>query len=191
MDLRALLIGFVAWGLYPLWLLAGAGDYLAHRRTDIAHTSRSTESWLHLAQFLCIAAVFVPAVLFEITRVVWIWMLAAVLLHSLLAYIDVSYTDGRRYISPFEQHVHGYLEVVPLMAVALLGIAHWPQIAAADGFAMIVREAGDGAPARHVLLASFAILAGLPIVEELIRTLRAGPRTGNAGGWSEPASSRR
>jgi hypothetical protein len=189
MDLRSMLLGFVAWGLYPLWLLAGAGDYLAHRRTDIAHTSRAAESWLHVAQMLCIAAVFVPAVLFEVTRVVWIWMIVAVLLHSLLAFVDVSYTDGRRYISPFEQHVHGYLEVLPLVAVALLGIAHWPQIAA-GGFDLVARHAGEDGVAQRVLLASFPVLAGIPVIEELVRTLRARPRAGNPGRWTEPASQR-
>jgi hypothetical protein len=173
MDPKSMLLGFVIWVLYPAWLLAGAGDYFAHRRTDIAHTSRSTESWLHLAQLTCIAAAFIAAVLFEITLVLWIWMIAAVLLHSVLAFIDVSYTDGRRYISPFEQHVHGYMDVIPLVAVALLGVASWPQIAA-GGLQLVARE--SAANGQSLLLWSFGILAVVPTVEELIRTLTVASR---------------
>jgi cytochrome bd-type quinol oxidase subunit 2 len=170
MELRVLLLGFVAWGLYPAWLIAGGCDYLAHRRTDIAHTSRATESWLHLAQLATIAAILIPAALFEVTRVVWIWMIVAVLLHSVLAYVDVEYTDGRRYISPFEQTAHGFLDVLPVVAVALLGLAHWPQIAA-SGLDVVANDASTGL--RSALLLSFVVLAGTPVCEELIRTLRA------------------
>ena len=52
MNMPELLQTFLLWGVYPAWLLAGAGDYLCHRRTDIEHTSGAKESWLHLAQFL-------------------------------------------------------------------------------------------------------------------------------------------
>jgi hypothetical protein len=175
MDARSMLLDFVIWVLYPTWLLAGAGDYFAHRQTEIARTSGATESWMHLAQLACIAAAFCSAVLFEISLVIWTWMLVAVLLHSYLAYIDVSYTEGRRFISPFEQHVHGYLDVIPLVAVALLGIVYWPQIAA-GGPQVDMRDSA----AQGVLLWSFGILAGVPVVEELIRTLRAHPSRGIA-----------
>ena len=172
-----MLLDFVIWVLYPAWLLAGAGDYLAHRRTYIAHTSRSTESWLHLAQLACIAVAFTSAVLFEITAVVWTWMIVAVLLHTYVAYLDVSYTEGRRFISPFEQQIHSYLEVLPLVAVALLGIVYWPQITT-GGLEVLAREAaGDE---RGLLLWSFGIFAGVPVLEELIRTLRAHPSRGTA-----------
>lgn len=185
-----MLLGFLAWALYPAWLLAGAADYIAHRRSDIAHTSGTAESWLHVAQLICIAAAFVPAVLFEITAGIWIWMLAAVLLHSALAYVDVNYTDGRRYISPFEEHVHGFLDVIPLVAVGLLGVINWPQISAGE-FEAAVKAAGDDGIGNRVLLLSFAILAGVPVVEELIRALRARPRAAHASALTTPASSRR
>jgi hypothetical protein len=186
MDPRSMLLGFVIWVLYPAWLLAGAGDYFAHRQTDIARTSRSTESWLHLAQLTCIAAAFVAAVLFEITLAVWIWMLAAVVLHSLLAFIDVSYTDGRRFISPFEQHVHGYLDVIPLVAVALLGIANWPQIAA-GGLELTARD--PSTQGQSLLLWSFGVLAVVPTIEELIRTLTVASRP--SGRTPRPATGMR
>ena len=51
MSLLQTLWGLLLWVLYPLWLLAGAIDYVCHRRTNIEHTSGATESLLHLAQF--------------------------------------------------------------------------------------------------------------------------------------------
>lgn len=118
MSQQALLKALLLWGIYPLWLLAGAGDYLCHRRTDIEHSSGSGESWFHLLQFLTLLVAFGAALLLEQNAVVFGVMVFAVLTHSVLAHMDVSYTDGRRYISPLEQHIHGFMDVLPLVAVA-------------------------------------------------------------------------
>jgi hypothetical protein len=171
MELRTVLLGLLAWVLYPLWLLAGAADYLCHRRTAIERTSGAHESWLHLAQLACIGIALVLAAAFEATRPVLLLMLVAVLTHSVLAFVDVSYTSGRRYISPFEQQVHGYLDVIPLIAVCLFGALHWSQPQA--GATAFVLDDGFVAGKPAVLLLSFAVLAGVPVIEELIRALRA------------------
>jgi hypothetical protein len=128
--MRNSLSAFLIWGLYPAWLLAGAGDYLCHRTTSIERTSGATESWLHLAQFACLGIAFACAVLLQISAAVFLVVGALVLAHSVLAYIDVRYTDGRRRILPIEQSVHGFMEVLPLVAVALLGVRHWQEISA-------------------------------------------------------------
>lgn len=171
MSLQTLLETLLLWGIYPLWLLAGAGDYLCHRKTDIEHTSGSTESWLHLWQFLTLLIAFAAAVLFEVNAVVFGVMVLMVLTHSVLAHVDVSYTDGRRYISPLEQHVHGFMDVLPLMATAIVGVLHWDRISA--GLASPVLSLATPLTANRVLLlASFAMLAGVPVIEELVRTRR-------------------
>src|SRR5688572_5512543 len=90
MPLRSLLTAFLVWVLYPAWLLAGAADYLCHRRTDIAHTSGVIESVLHVAQFLCIAAILTLAVAFPVTALTWAAMFLAAVAHSVLSYIDVA-----------------------------------------------------------------------------------------------------
>jgi hypothetical protein len=167
MDLRSLLTGLIAWGLYPLWLAAGAVDYFCHRRTDIEHTSGFTESRLHVAQFACIGLIAALGVLAQITVAVWTALLLAVVAHSALAYVDVSYTQSRRLISPLEQVAHNYLEVLPLVFVALLGVIHWP-LERAPWLAL--REGiGSG---EALVLGSFAVLAGAPVFEELMRTSR-------------------
>jgi hypothetical protein len=164
-GLTALLI----WGIYPAWLLAGAGDYLCHRRTDIERTSGVTESWLHVMQFVCLAVAFACAVLLQISAAVFALLVALAIAHSFLSYIDVRYTDGRRRISPMEQSIHGFMDVLPLVAVAVLGVQHWQEIrVGSTAFALQPALSME----RVLLLSSFAVLAGLPVLEELLRGLR-------------------
>ena len=170
MSLQALLETLLLWGIYPLWLLAGAGDYLCHRRTDIEHTSGSVESWFHLLQFLTLLIAIAAGALLEPNVLVFGAMIVAVLAHSVLAHLDVSYTDGQRYISPFEQLVHGFMDVLPLVAVAIFGVLHWQEISAGPAGASLTVRPPDAA--RLWLLAGFTVLAGTPILEELVRTRR-------------------
>ncbi|HWL74483.1 MAG TPA: hypothetical protein VNQ74_11470 [Burkholderiaceae bacterium] len=173
--MRNWLSAFLIWGIYPAWLLAGAGDYLCHRMTDIERTSGATESWLHVTQFVCLAVAFACAVLLQISAAVFVVLVALVVAHSFLSYIDVRYTDGRRRISPMEQSIHGFMDVLPLVAVAMLGVQHWPEIrAGAVPFALGAAIDFE----RVLLLTSFAVLAGLPVLEELLRTLRSSPSSG-------------
>src|ERR671926_1315697 len=126
--MRDWLSALFIWGIYPAWLLAGAGDYLCHRKTTIERTSGARESWLHLAQFASLAIAFACAVLLQMSVAVFLATVALVLAHSVLSYIDVRYTDGRRRISPVEQTLHGFMDVLPLVAVALLGVQHWQDV---------------------------------------------------------------
>lgn len=167
--MRSWLAALLLWGIYPVWLLAGAGDYLCHRRTDIERTSGATESWLHLAQFGCLAIAFACAVLLEISAPVFVAMVLLVLTHSVLAYIDARYTEDRRRILPIEQTIHGFMDVLPLVAVALLGVQHWQEIR--DGPTLFAQVSSIDLE-RVLLLMSFLVLAGLPILEELLRGLR-------------------
>ena len=170
MGLQALLETLLWWGIYPLWLLAGAVDYLCHRRTDIELTSGSVESWFHLLQFLTLLIAIAAGALLEPNALVFGVMIVAVLAHSVLAHLDVSYTDGQRYISPFEQLVHGFMDVLPLVAVGIFGVLHWQEISAGLSGASLTLLRADAS--RLWLLASFITLAGVPILEELARTLR-------------------
>lgn len=175
MDLRTLLIGFLGWALYPMWLAAGALDYLCHRRTDIEHTSGPVESWLHVAQFACIGVLLSLALLVQPTLAVWIAMLFIAVTHSALAFIDVSYTIKRRPVTPLEQLAHNFLDVIPLFTVGLIGVLNWT--AMQDATSTMTQSAGlsdaISPGARTLVLGSFVVLAGSPILEELIRSLRA------------------
>jgi hypothetical protein len=183
MELRSLLTGLIVWAFYPLWLAAGAVDYLCHRGAAIEHTSGAPESRLHVAQLACIAVIVALGVLAEMTLVVWIVLSAVAITHSVLAYIDVSYTLPRRPIGALEQLAHDYLEVLPLVVVALLAVIHWP-LQRTPWFAW----RGSFGWGEAFLLASFAILAGVPVFEEFWRTMRARrSRPAAARGPREPA----
>ena len=168
------LSAFLVWGLYPAWLLAGAGDYLCHRRTDIEHTSGVTESWLHFLQLICVAIPLAVAALLEVNAVTFAVMVAFVLAHSILSLVDVSYTESRRSITPIEQAIHGFMDVLPVVAVALIGVSHWTEIRTSP---VVLAMQGPVSSGQILLLASFLLLAGTPVVEELLRTLRAERRS--------------
>jgi hypothetical protein len=174
MELRTLLGWFLAGVLYPIWLVAGAGDYLCHRFTRIERTSGSKESWFHIAQFLTIAVIFVSAVLLEITLAVLVIMAIALIAHTALSLADVAYTSNRRHISTLEQHVHGFMDVIPFIAVCLLALMHWDALGLAASTPAL-RLKGESLPALQasLLLGSFAVLAGVPVFEEWFRTHRA------------------
>jgi hypothetical protein len=96
---------------------------------------------------------------------------------SALSYLDVRYTDGRRRILPIEQTIHGFMDVLPLVAVAVLGVQHWQEIRTASlEFTSRQRIELD----RALLLLSFAVLAGFPILEEMLRTARSRVHVGLA-----------
>lgn len=175
MALRTLLGEFLSLVLYPLWLLAGAGDYLSHRFTEIEHTSGERESWLHLAQFASIAIIFCCAVLLEITVGVLAIMALAVIVHAALSLTDVSYTLGRRHIAAFEQHVHSYMDVLPFIAVCLLALMNWDTLFIREASGSMLRLKDDPLTSAEIglLLGSFFVLAGGPLAEEWVRTRRA------------------
>lgn len=156
---------FIGWGLYPAWLAAGGCDYLCHRATDIGHTSGPTESWLHLAQFATLLVLMCVAIFLTPSWLESALLVFCVVAHTALSLIDVSYTVSRRHVSVFEHFVHGFMDVIPCVAVAMLIAGHWPQRAAPAWRTSIE-------PESWLLLGTFIILSGVPILEELIRTRR-------------------
>lgn len=60
-------------------------------------------------------------------------MIVAYLLHEATALWNVSYAVQRHAVTPIEQHVPGFLEMIPLMAGAFVAVLHWPQLLALFG----------------------------------------------------------
>lgn len=133
MSLHELLLGFLLYALLPLWLVAGMGDWLCHRATGIASTSGIKESALHLALFVEAGVPLLAGLLLEINAGVLATMLIALLLHNATTLWDLSYAQSRRHIPPVEQHIHSFLEVIPIMAVALVALLNWDQFLALFG----------------------------------------------------------
>ena len=76
-----------------------------------------------LAPHIAMREAGIPVVLgllLEINAGVIVIMLIALVVHEATALWDVAYAHTRRYIGPFEQHMHSFLEVLPIMAVCPL-----------------------------------------------------------------------
>ena len=178
-PVRILLLYFVM----PVWFLSGLADYLCHRATDIAHTSGPKESLLHLLMFGEIAVPLLMCLFFEINALVFAVMIAGFIAHEATALWDVSYAIERRYVSPIEQHVHSFLEMIPLMAGAFVAVLHWPQFLALFGlggdtarFALELKK--ESLPIAYIVavLGAALLLELLPYLEELWRGLKARAR---------------
>ena len=116
------LLGLV---ILPLWLLAGVADYIAHARTDIAHTSGVPESALHLLQTAEIGIPLLALLFLEGNALVLALLVAGVVAHSVTAWLDIRYTAPRRRIPVGEQLVHGFLFVLPFVGLAIVAVLHW------------------------------------------------------------------
>jgi hypothetical protein len=99
--------------------------------------------------------------------------------HEVTAILDVAYAEGRREVTPTEQHVHGFLERVPLMATAFLTVLHWDQACAVVGrsgradWRIKSKRRPLSVRYRAATLGAVTGLAVLPYGEELVRCLRA------------------
>jgi len=165
--------------IMPVWFLAGFADYLCHRATDIEHTSGFKESLFHLLMFFELGVPLLACLFLEINTLVFALMIAGFLLHEATSLWDVSYTIKHRYVSPIEQHVHSFLEMIPLAAGLLVALRHWPQLLALFGFGteparfdIALKQAP--LPVRYIVavLAAAVFLEFLPYLEELWRGIR-------------------
>jgi hypothetical protein len=163
----------------PLWLVAGVADYLCHRATHIERTSGYRESLLHLLMFAEVAVPLLAALFLEINAAIILLMIAGFVLHQATALWDVSFAIDKRYVSPVEQHVHSFLEMLPLMGIVIVVILHWPQFLALFGagpedarFTLSLKH--QPLPWSYVatFLIAVMLLEVMPYAEELVRGLR-------------------
>ena len=130
LSVDMLLWGLLGYVVFPLWLLSGTADYLCHARTDIAHTSGTHESALHLLQTAEIGLPVLVFLFLTTNALTLALMTAGVVAHTATSWRDVTFAARLRHISPFEQYVHSFLNVLPWIALALVAILHWPIVVA-------------------------------------------------------------
>jgi hypothetical protein len=171
---RRALQGFVL----PIWIGAGVADWWCHRRTDIEHTAGATESMIHAAMMLEGGLPTLLGLFCEVNAGVLGITYATLASHELTAVWDVAYADGRRQMTPAEQHVHGFLEGVPLMATMLLTGLHWDQarsvfvLGEPPDWRVRLKHRPLSVRYRTGVLVAVSALALLPYGEELVRCLR-------------------
>jgi hypothetical protein len=163
----------LGFGLLPAWLAAGAADWWCHRRSCIERTSGPRESMFHLLLFLEIAVPAIMALWLEINAALLVVMAAGILAHLVTSWWDTTYAQPRRRITAFEHSVHSWLELLPLFALLLICLLHWPQVTAPE-WQFVAREQPTSAIWRTVVLTGFAAALAF-ILEESLRSTRQRP----------------
>ena len=177
MPTEDILRGMLMYFVLPLWLAAGFTDYLCHRAAHIERTSGWKESGLHLIQFAEMALPILAALFLQINAGVILLMIGCFVMHEATAYWDVRYASARREITPFEQHVHSFLEMLPLMGLLIVIVLHWSQFISLFGMEIpLFRFALKPEPLPVIYIAAILILTALfevlPYLEEFARTFR-------------------
>jgi hypothetical protein len=174
----------------PVWLLAGFADWLCHRASHIETTTGPKESLIHLLMFAEVGIPLLAAMFLEVNALIIAAMIVSYFIHEATAFWDVSYATTARTVAPVEQHVHSFLEMIPLMAILCVVSIHWGQFLALFGvgperarFDLIWKS--EPSPIAYVVSVLVVILLFefLPYVEEFLRGLRA-----NAGQLVPPAA---
>jgi hypothetical protein len=165
------------YAVMPLWLAAGFADYLCHRAAHIEKTSGWKESVLHLVQFAEMAGPVLAALFLKINSGVILIMMVFLVLHEATAIWDVRYASATREVSPTEQHVHAWLEMLPFTGLLLVIALHWPDFTALFGygsadFSLTLKERTIPLIYVATMLALSALFEVLPYLEELARGLR-------------------
>ena len=158
-----LCLGYCA---YLVWLGAGLGDFLCHWRTDLPHTSGVAESITHLLQLALLAIAVILALAFEVGPGSALLLLALVMAHALVGYIDTAIAfRTRRMVRPVEQHLHSVLDMAPVVGFAWLLITTWP--AATDaGWALQSRQPVLPVEAWLAMLVPPVVLCVVPALLE-------------------------
>ncbi|KIZ40676.1 MULTISPECIES: hypothetical protein [Rhodopseudomonas] len=166
--------------ILPLWLTAGFADWLCHRASHIETTTGAKESLIHLLIFAEVGIPLLAAMFLNINPLVIAVMILMFFVHEVTALWDVSYATTARTVTPSEQHVHSFLEMIPLMAIVSVFSLHWGQFLALFGIGpepllTDLSWKSQPLPAMYVacIMTLIVLFELLPYVEEFFRGLRA------------------
>lgn len=170
---------FLLYGVLPLWVVPAVADWAMHRRTRIEETSGAKESAIHALMMTEAGIPVAMGLLARVNPLVLSVMGGAALAHSATALWDVTYATGEREVRPLEQHIHSFLEVLPLTAMAFTACLHSDEVRAAlrggrgpQDWRLLPKDR----PLSGRYLAGLAAVIGagvaLPYAEEMWRCLR-------------------
>lgn len=178
-DLNQLSEHYLMYFIVPLWLAAGVADWGMHRRAGIERNSGPKEALIHLLMLAEMGLPVLAALFLDVNALVLLFMVAAFFVHEATAMWDVSYAVTRRVVTPLEQHIHSFLEMLPLMAVSIVVLLHWEQFLALLGLGTAVADFGlrlkaSPLPRAYVLwlMGAIVVFELLPYGEEFLRTVR-------------------
>src|SRR3712207_5561385 len=117
----------------PLWIGAGLADWRCHRRTRIQDTSGLPENVFHWFLLAGAGLGLLATSLLETNAGVLLLVFAGCLAREVTTFVELGYTVTLRDVRPFEQMVHSFMELLPLVLRALLAVGHWGQVQALFG----------------------------------------------------------
>jgi hypothetical protein len=159
----------------PLWVIAGFADYLCHRASGIEHASGTQESLIHWLMLGEVGLPLMAALFLKVNALLMVFMLVCLVIHEVTGHLDLRLAMRTRNVTAFEQQIHSFLEILPLTALLLLFVLHWPQAEALFGFGPEHADwtIGSKEPPHWSAMippfAAFALLAIFPYAEELCR----------------------
>ncbi|MGW2817217.1 diguanylate cyclase [Streptomyces sp. NPDC001415] len=171
---------FLLYGVLPLWVVPGVADWWMHRRTRIEHTTGVKESAVHALMMTEAGLPVAMGLLAKINPVVLSTMGTAAVAHGATALYDVSMATEKREVRPLEQHIHSFLEVLPLAGLAFTACLHADEVRAAlrggrgpEDWMLLPKS--RPLPVKYLVGLGAVIGAGviLPYAEEMTRCLRA------------------
>ncbi|WP_027144352.1 hypothetical protein [Mesorhizobium sp. WSM3626] len=179
--------------LLPVWLVAGFADWLCHRASHIESTTGAKESLIHLLMFIEVGIPLLAAMFLDVNALVIAIMIVTFFIHEATAMWDVRYATSARTVTPIEQHVHSFLEMIPLMGLVSVVSLHWGQFLALFGAGRETARfdfawKSQPLPVTYIVCVMAVILLFelLPYLEEFVRGLRA-----NGGRLIPPKARRR
>ena len=129
---------------------------------------------MHLAQFGLVGVPILLVLFFRVNAGVLLVLAAFAIAHHCVAYADLRYATGKREITPIEQMVHSFLELLPLTAWLLLAAIHFDQLEALTNRSMDLSFKIEPRPFEYVVsvLLGASLFGLLPYLEELGRCFR-------------------
>lgn len=176
MNTDVVILNVLLYGILPLWVVIGFLDYLCHRTTRIEENTGLRESALHAIMGLQVGAAIFIGFFLEITIPVFLLLLSILILHEVVAHLDVKTALGCRTISIWEMHLHSFLEVIPFLLFLLVAILKWPTLVDLITLQWNSEWRIKVSPlGTSYILSYFFFMLGLgilPYLEELFRCLR-------------------
>lgn len=173
-DRDAVIRNFLLYFVLPSWMAAGIADCACHFAADVPNTTGPKESLIHLLMLAEVGLPIVAGLFLEITSPILALMIASWFLHDTTALWDVHYAVTAREVTPVEQHVHSFLEMLPLMAIGFVGVLYWPNLAGLLGIGgrrpdWSIRLKRDKLPRHYapIVLGLTVLLEWLPYLTEL------------------------
>ncbi|CAM5570859.1 Diguanylate cyclase OS=Streptomyces rimosus subsp. rimosus (strain ATCC / DSM 40260/ JCM 4667 / NRRL 2234) OX=1265868 GN=SRIM_032500 PE=4 SV=1 [Streptomyces rimosus subsp. rimosus] len=169
------------YGVLPMWFVPAVADWVMHRRTDIEKTTGVKESAIHALMMAEAGVPVLAGLVARINPLVLTMMGGAAAVHSATAIWDVTVATEDREVRPVEQHIHSFLEVLPLAAVVITSCLHWESVRdLAHGGKQpdawkLLPEGAAAAAGKYLagIAAGVGAFVALPYAEEFIRCVRA------------------